>query len=166
MRANHEQNPYFVDLLQNFPTSAHREKISRDFDNDWKDGQHHFTRDSNFTLVDINGKNFHFEFNAASGQLIITSGKQKWPNVTDLRFQQTTLLNHRNFHLTWDRYLQKHCFNQYKIVDGRQVDQLSQYRQDRLDRLYESSIDKWTKPRKESESQEPPHVAMIRNLGL
>ena len=145
MRANHEQNPYFVDLLQKFPTSAMH------FVNDLKNGQDHFTIDSKFTLVDINGTNFKFEFNAASRKLTIISDQRNWPDVKDLKFQQTPSLRKlhpENFVLTWDNNEQKHCFNQYKIVNGQQVDQFSQYRQDRLGRLYESSYDKWTMPRK------------------
>ena len=113
MRANHEQNPYFVDLLQKFPTSALSEKLSMHFDSDWKNGQNHFTIDSNFTLVDINGTNFNFQFNAASRELTIKSDQRNWPDVKDLKFQQTTSLREfhpKNFVLTWDNNKQKTLF--------------------------------------------------------
>ena len=173
MRANHEQNPYFVDLLQNFPTSTHSgntQKNRKTAKWDWRrfgeDGQNHFVMDCKFVLQDKNCITFLFEYTAASKKLTIESYEKEWPDVKDLRFYRRTLLDDDSFVLKWDNNQEEHCFNKYIFRNGLKTDQYEIYRQNRLNRLYESSIDKWTKQSKESESQEPPHVAMIRDLEL
>jgi len=156
MEEHNKQSPYDVNLSQTRPTPAETNYVP---------AKHFYNRseNSNFTLLDIQGQMFTFNYSPITQKIsILTHGL-----TSDMKMEFGVVARVYPNQLTWCATPQKngevylslkwddhpHFFSKFKMLHGRMQNQYNLFFQ-------------VPTRQKESESQEPPHVAMIRDLEL
>ena len=156
MEAHNKQSPYDVNLSQTRPTPAKTKYVP---------ANHFYNRSENskFTLTDIHGEKFTFTYSTITNKISISTNGL----TPDMKIEFGVVARVYPNELTWcakpkkngEVYLSlkwddhPHFFSKFSMLHGRMQNQYN---------LFFQVLTR----QKESELQEPPHVAMIKNLEL